>query len=337
MSAALTPELFRERFALETFADGGVVVDLVTGSYARLNPSAAALLSVLRDARETASAIDAAAARFGITPARAQADLVTLSLALEREGARVPPIEPFEYRQAADGGYDLWHGERRALHVDAMATHLTLASPPQTLPFPLFEYLSDVAPKLVFLMGTPVLHGSAWLGAAGVLGLCGKSRAGKTTTARALARHGGALVSEDLIVLARDLTRPVVYEGAEQKIHAWAREVAATLAAAPDAATDLRPLRDAATGPALPLSALWFLDARRRGDAFTRTPLSKTGALVELMSHEFLGAAGEAQWRRFLAAGRSIVDAAAAFEASLPLGLDRLDAAMGDYAMNSAS
>jgi hypothetical protein len=337
LSAALTPSLFRERFALATFADGGVVVDLVTGSYARMNPSAAALLSILRDARETASAIETAASRFGISPARARADLEALSLALEREGTRIPPIEPFRYRPAADGGYDLWHGERRALHVDATATRLVLACPPETLSFPLFEYVSDMAPKLVFLMGTPVLHGSAWLGAGGALGLCGKSRAGKTTTARALARQGGVLVSEDLIVLARDLARPAVYEGAEKKVHAWAREVAAALTDAPGTAADLRALQAAATGPTVPLSALWFLDARRRGDAFTLAPLSKTGALVELMSHTFLGAAGEAQWRRFLDAGRSIVDAAAAFEAALPLGLDRLDGAMGDYAMNSAS
>lgn len=332
MSAALTPARLRERYALAAFADGGVVVDLESGSYARLNASAAALLSSLEAAETTEAALAAVAARFGIAEARARADLDALSRALALEGARIPPIEPFEYRPAAGGGYDLWHGERRALHVDAESRHLTLASPDEPLPLPVYEYVSDMAPKLVFLLGTPVLHGSSWNGPNGVLGLCGKSKAGKTTTARTLARHGGAVLSEDLIVLAGDLTAPRIYEHGEERVHDWEREAAARLSAAPGAVVDVSTLREATTGPTAPFSTLWFLSAQRRGDVFTRTALTKTAALTELLSHEFLGAAGHQQWRRFLAAGHSIVDAVASFEAALPLGLERLDAAMAGYA-----
>jgi hypothetical protein len=331
LSAPLSPARFRERYALAAFADGGVVVDLETGSYARLNASAAALLSSLEAAETTDAATAAVAARFQIDPARARADLDALSRALELEGARIPPIEPFEYRPAAGGGYDLWHGERWALHVDAEVRHLTLGAPDEPLPLPLFTYVSDMAPKLVSLLGTPVLHGSSWSGPHGVLGLCGKSKAGKTTTARTLARHGGALVSEDLIVLAADLSAPRIHERGEAQVHAWEREAAALLSADPSAAVDVRALQEATTGPTLPFSTLWFLSAQRRGDTFTRTALTKAAALTELMSHEFLGAAGNQQWRRFLAAGQAIVDAVASLEAALPLGLERLDAAMAGY------
>jgi hypothetical protein len=167
--------------------------------------------------------------------------------------------------------------------------------------------------------------------------MCGKSRAGKTTTARTLARHGGTLVAEDLIILAPDLTTPRVFVSAEAKVLAWAREATGELARGPGTTVDTDGLRAAADGPTFPVDTLWFLDARRRGDGFARTALPRATALAELLAHDFLGAAGHESWRRHLASGHSIISAVAAFEVALPDGLDRLDEAMKRYATTSAS
>jgi hypothetical protein len=331
LTEPLTPGRFRDRYALAAFADGGVVVDLETGSYSALNGTAAAMLTVLQTASSADEAVDRLAARFGISAERARADLAGLTEALSREGLRIEPIDAFRYRQAEDGGYDLWHGERRTVHLTPDLRRVTLGQRRDELPLEVYEYVSDLAPKVMFLLGIPVLHGSTWQRSAGVLAMCGKSKAGKTTTARTLARHAGRVLSEDLITLRLEDGKPCVFVEAEANIVRWSRAAAQALNAGA-ASVDTRGLVEAATGPTAELTSLWFLDARRRGERFLISPISKAAALTQLLSHGFLGGAGDAHWRRFLETCRTITAAVAAHEASLPSGLDRLDAALADFA-----
>ncbi len=332
----ITPEAFRERFALATYSDGGVVADLTTGGYARVNATAARMFEMLSRARDFDAALDAIAAHFEIPVARAASDLGALLRALAREGVRTEAPDDLRYRLAADGGYELWHGELLALHVDAAGERMSLRAPPETLPLDIYKYVSDLAPKVMFLQGTAVLHGSSWHDGRQVMGLCGKSRAGKTTTARTLAKHAGTLVSEDLLVLGPDSSHPAVIVGAEARFTEWSRAAARDLRSQ-GASVDASPLRDAAIGEALPLERLWFLDAQRRGPAFQTTELSRARGLVELMAHGFLGAAGHANWRHHLTTGQALIGGLRSFEVALPDGLERLDAAMQIYATNSAS
>lgn len=332
-----TPESFRERFALATFPDGGVVADLRTGSYGKVNATGAAMLGALERAASFEAAAAEIASRLQIPVSVASRDMRGLVATLAGAGARTAPFGVLRYRPAPEGGYDLWHGERRALHVDADARRLTLASPPESLPFKIYDYVSDIAPKLLFLAGVPVLHGSSVVLGEGVLAMCGMSRAGKTTTARAFAAHGSRLVSEDLVILDLRDDQPRVFLEAEAGVRRWFREGARALEANHTAALDVRALRDAAAGPTYPLSTLWFLDAGRRGDGFVRNVIGKTDALVDLLTHAFLGAEGDASWKRYLAAGRAIVAAATPCRMDLPNGLAALDAAIRDYRTNSAS
>lgn len=331
MSAPLTPARFRERYALATFADGGVVVDLETGSYSALNGTAAAMLTALQTASSDDDAVDRLAARLGISAERARTDLATLTEALSGEGLRVEPIDAFRYRRAEDGGYDLWHGEHRTVHLAPDLRRVTLGRRRDELPLDVYEYVSDLAPKVMFLLGIPVLHGSTWQGSAGVLAMCGKSKAGKTTTARTLARHAGRVLSEDLITLRVDDGKPYVFVEAEANIVRWSRATAAALNEGAEW-VDTSGLVEVATGPVAKLTSLWFLDARRRGERFEISPASNTAALTELLSHGFLGGEGDAHWRRFLETCRAITAAVAPHVASLPSGLDRLDAALADFA-----
>jgi hypothetical protein len=165
--------------------------------------------------------------------------------------------------------------------------------------------------------------------------MCGKSKAGKTTTARTLARHRGHLVSEDLIALRLEDGVPCVFFLGEDTIDQWARDAAEALKRGAGA-VETAGLLQAATGPTVPLTSLWFLDAARRGERFQLSELPKTAALAELLTHGFLGGGSAESWRRFLATGHAVVSAAQTFQAALPLGLDRLDAALADYARSHA-
>jgi len=336
MSDTITPDVFRGRFALAVFSDGGVVLDLETGSYSRVNSSAAILLEELDRADTTTAAVTKAADRLQIPAALALEHFRALTTQLVGEGLRHEPPDPFRYRRSHDGGYDLWHGDRLVLHADERGERLTLVALPPTLPLPVYDYVSAVAPKLLFLRGVTVLHASSWLRQGSLLGLSGKSRAGKTTTARTLAKHGGQLFSEDLLVLAADLSRPEAFLSGEATTHRWSHETSHQLERGSGwAGTD--ELVRAASGPTVPLTDLWFLDVRRRGDKLQVHQLGRSEGLVLVLANHFLGAAGPDSWRRHFAASRAISAAVTAYEVSVPAGLENLDRAIGAYTTNSAS
>jgi hypothetical protein len=334
----LTPDDFRERFALAAFSDGGVVVDLATGSYSRLNATGASMLASLAAANTTAAAIADIASRYHIPPALCAEHLAELARALAREGLRQEPADPFRYRPAADGGYDLWHGSRIALHVDSMGKALRTVTPFAELPLKLFDYVSGIAPKLLFLRGATVLHGSSCIRHGALLGICGKSRAGKTTTARTFARHGSRLISEDLLVMSPDLADPGVFVDGEKRVKEWSlRATVALEASAWGESAAIEPLLDAMSGPTVPLASLWFLDAARRGERMAMRRLDRSQALTMVMANQFLGASGHENWRRHLQSSCALAGSISAFELDLPNGLDRLDDSIRRYATNSAS
>jgi hypothetical protein len=336
MTLALTPQTFRDRFALATFPDGGVVVDLETGSYSRLNASGAAVLEELARADGIDAAIAAIADRFRISLPTAMDDLRAITTGLQGEGLRNEPPDLFRYRPAPGGGYDVWHDARHVLHIDESGRVLRLKSPPEDLPLRLYDYVSGIAPKLLFLRGVTVLHGSSCLRGESLLGFCGKSRAGKTTTARTFAKHGSPLISEDLLVFHPDLSTPAVFIDGEARVNRWSREATETLAAGSGATIDTVALMAAASGTSIPLRFLWFLDATRRMEKLDQKKLSRSDTLALVMTNHFLGG-GTVSWRRYLSASHAIASVVTAYELELPNGLDRLDHAIQSYNASSTS
>jgi len=333
----LDPRAFRRRFALAVFDDGGIAVDLINGNYSRLNSSAAFLLEELERASSTGEACRAAAARLGIPSSVAQQEVEGLVRQLYEIKENDDPVGPFRYLPSNDGGYELWDSEQAVLHTDKEGKRLTLHAHSTPLPFRIFDYVSEIVPKMLFLHGLTVVHGSSSHRGGSAIGMSGSSRAGKTTTARTLAKHGYQLISEDLLILGRDLKRPRVCVGAEASVHQRIRQIARQLTEGRELSVDTSDLRDAATGPQIDLAALWFLDAERRGGTFQLNRLTNPDALSLLMTNGFLGSAGGENWRRYLATGRAIIAAVESYRPDLPKGLDALDAAIMAYSTNWAS
>lgn len=68
------------------FAEETVALNLRTGRYHGLNPTAAAMLDALRDAPSIAAAADLLACRWDVAPEILAADLLELCDGLERRG-----------------------------------------------------------------------------------------------------------------------------------------------------------------------------------------------------------------------------------------------------------
>src|SRR5450432_32448 len=67
MTAPISPETFRQSFALASFSDGGVVLNVATGSYSRLNASAALLCAEIEKADSPQTALTSISERFDIS------------------------------------------------------------------------------------------------------------------------------------------------------------------------------------------------------------------------------------------------------------------------------
>jgi hypothetical protein len=337
MAAELTPDAFRNEFALAAVPGGGVVLNVARGSYWALNGSAAAILEEFDRATDQRDAIVNVVRRLGIDERHAARDLATVLSTLNTEGVRQEPLDPFRYRLAEGGGYNLWQGDMRVLHVSPDGTSIQLVADPAALPLRLYDYTSAVAPKVMFLLGMAVLHGSSCRAPDGtLLCMCGKSRAGKTTTARTLSRCGYPLESEDLLVLGPDLSAPRVFVRGEATVNRWSIEIADAMQATnrPLATEDLFA---AHSGQTRPLGRFWFLDVARRRERFLLRPLTPAQALPNVMNNQFLGAGAKQEWRRHLSVAQALASAVPASEAHLPNGLERLEQALRSYTTSSAS
>lgn len=333
MNSEITPIIFRERFALALFDDGGIVVDLFNGNYWRLNSTAAACCSAFQNESTLEDAIAAASASLGVPTSVATEYIQAITANLNGPSLRRERSGPFQYLDH-EGGYELWHSTQRVLQVDGRGDRVTLVARPSDLTFQIFDYLKGIAPKLLFLRGHTVLHGSAVTIGSGATAICGASGAGKTTTAKALARHGAPLIAEDLLVVGDHGIGSRIFTDGERRILGWCREGTKRLLTA-GATVDAQELDSAAAGTTIELQSVWFLDARRRGNAFKHVGLSRTETLEQLLAHAFLGAGGTAAWRRHLLRAHTISVAVRGSEISAPDGLDQLDQAIGAYMVNS--
>jgi len=341
MSApTLVGPAFRERYAIRRFRDGGVIVDLATGTYVRLNVSAAEICSILSDSRDLDEASILVSRRLAVARGLADRALSDVMQSLGREGPRQQPTGDFRYSPDVRGGYVLTSNGTPRLVIDADGTSVRLALPDQGLVrAQIYEYLRAIAPKLLFLRSKPVIHGAASLVRDGLRVISGESGAGKTTTARAFDAAGASLFAEDMLVVGS--VEPLgVHPGGEQGINAWADRWALRLAEDPRAELDEFPLRAGDCGEVVPVAQIWFIDRSRRvpdGDEIRARRLGETEGGLAMMTSLFLGSSAAADWRAFLSLAGTIAEAVPVFEALMPAGLDRLKAAAQRYTENSAS
>jgi hypothetical protein len=329
------PADFGARYLVTRCPEGGVIVDLTTGNFFRVNESAALICQLLCEAGSPAEASSRIARALGITDAdaaRVANDVVT---GLGRPSIRGVPQGSARFLDAGvdvDAGWELWTGERRLLKItpDLRVRLPEPATPPNVAA--LEVHLRTVAPKLLFGMGVTVVHASACIIGGELVAFAGLSGAGKTTTARAFAASGARLVSEDLVVLSPDAAGARVLLDAEPFVRDWAARTAGQLEIDPSLVVETRALEGVRRGTTMPLAKLLCVDrARRSGLTFSERPLNELEALCTLMEHNFLGAGDRRAAERFLASTLDLVRAVEVAELSCPNGLEALAEATRTY------
>jgi hypothetical protein len=331
------PSAFRERFALATFVDGGVVVDLGTGAYARLNLSATLICEALIEADDIASGVALVGKRLRLDDGEAARAIDEIVTALHTPSPRRDRRDPFEYAPASSGdGYVLSSNGMPKLWLSADGLVVRAAWTERSISTQTSEYLRAAAPKLLFLQGAAVLHGAACQGAKGLIAFCGDSGAGKTTTARAFSGAGASLFSEDMLVVA-SLSPLTVHSLGEEAIRRWALEAANDFDRTSEIST--LGLGAAFDGPSAAVAEMWFITAAQRVEGSAQIYLRRLGttdAALAVMGGLFLGATSQEEWRRFLGLSATIATSTPVFEARMPLGLDGLREAVRLYTQNSA-
>jgi hypothetical protein len=329
---------FRARFALESFDDGAVLVDLESGTYFELNATAREACAALLHAADRRDAEARLGARLG-TSAEEARSLIDAVLA-ELAGAPDAPATfagPFRYSRHGDV-YVLEDEGRPVLETRPRARELRLSAAATGLRFPMLEYVRAVTPKLLGLAGVTVFHAAACRWSGRSVAFAGASGAGKTTTMRAFVNAGADPIAEDLVLVAGDTRAPACHRGGEARARAWAQRTAERLERERAASVSFVDLADAASGETWPLDELWFIDsAGRRGDALATTKLGNAAGFLALLRNTFIGEADAVAWARHLGTVRDLADRLVLREASAPQGLAALAVGARRYVTNSAS
>jgi hypothetical protein len=328
--------VFAERYLVQAFPSGGVVVDLQNGNYFRVDPRAAIACAALVNG-DAASATAEVAARLTMTPEHAQKFVSDTRAALDAVQVRGTPTGPYHFHPER-GGYGLWHAGNRVLAVREPDFEILVPRGGGIEESPLLEfYVRAVAPKIMFARGLSILHAAACAIEDTLIAFAGQSGAGKTTTVRAFVNSGARPISEDLLVFKPGAGRPRVTLGSEVRVHAWAKDAAQRLAGGVTRVPSDE-LAMMAEGPEMALGTVLFLDASRRaGSAFELRRLDGADALLALMANDFLGASSREAWRQFVATATELTSAVELIDATAPLGVELLERAATRYMSSRTS
>jgi hypothetical protein len=325
-------EALRARFDVMAIDGEGILIDREGGGVYRLNRTACEIWSAVMAGDSVPEISASIASRFGIARERAVEDARSALTDLPVLPVRPSPHggEPtgFSWQETPEG-YALLDRGVVICEVDRQGAYLRLAPGAAETEIDARRTIRTVMPRVLALRGIYVLHAAA-LGiddAATVL--TGASGAGKTTTARAFARTGVELISEDLLVLASspEGCRAVV-EG-EAAMRSWVAKAAERAVAALREPLPCDGLDRVADGRSLPIATILLLDVdRRTGDRIQMERLSQTSALIALVDSIFVASTNGAAWRPHLDILRSLVKGATVSVGTMPLGLAALDAAV---------
>jgi len=332
------PGAFADRYLLTRYASGGVVVDLESGNYYRVNRTAALVCEALLRNRDRTAAAASVARELRVDAQEAASVVADVVAGLNVPGLRGEIQGSYHFFPTA-AGYELRHGANPVLEVSADGARVRIAPNAPRASVPTMElYVRALAPKLLFQKQISVLHAAACVIGGRLVAFAGVSGAGKTTTARAYTQAGATLIAEDLVVLSGDQAGAAVLTEGEKRIHAWASATAGRLMEAPEREISTTALTEQAIeGPTLRLHSILFLDrSRREGTDFKTEPLEAPDALAELLRHDFLGD-DVGTWRRFFESAVALLGEIEARLLWAPAGTEGLVTAAGRYISRTVS
>jgi hypothetical protein len=326
----------RADYVFERFVDGSVLLDLGSGLLFRLNSTATEIWELALSKGMAPSAIASDLARsHGISAEQASAD-VAAALAIPEHDPL--PAESTELTfEPGQTGFLLSRYGQPAFVIDTASE--TIQALPSTPPDDYGMFLRSMAPKLVARGGSLVLHASAVATPGGNLwAFLGTNGAGKTTTARTFARNGFRLISEDkLVTRVRGGKLTADLEG-EPRINDWIRRTRRSLELVQDRRAGFAEMAGWIEGPYLPIERAFLVDSQRRsGWSLDVHELGPSSAASEVFPHAFYGSALAADWRRQLSSVAVLARTARVFTATVPEGVDLLDAAIQAYIAIKAS
>ncbi len=323
----LTEEALRARFDVIAIDGEGLLIDRESGGVFRLNRTACEIWAALTAGKTIVEISRHLSRRFGLDEQQAERD----TRAVLQEVPDLPPkpiIDPFHWAVTAHG-YGFFEGERLVCEIDSTGASLWLADGARPTEAEARGYLKSVAPKILALRDVFILHASAVEIDGALLVFSGRSGAGKTTSARAFARTGARLASEDLLVLVPSPVGPQAVIGGEAAILAWIFEHAARLASAPEQAVSCEPLAHCAEGPRLPIAQILLIDAgRRAGERIELEALASPDALVALIESAYFASPDARHWRARFVPLRDLAGVAATSRVTMPARLSVLDTAV---------
>ena len=314
----------RERYELATTADGGVLLDLDSGDLHRLNATAALVWELALAGASPDEIAAGLVTRFEIDPAIAARDSAR-ALKLEAYALGERPSDFFY--EPSDGGYRFVAGGAPVFRIagDGSWIAATGAGDPARTGYHLRGFLAKVAA----LLGMPVLHASSVRQPDGTaLLFVGKSGAGKTTSARAFARAGCELLSEDKVVVETDGDTVWMVADAEKELHHRTALLQEELVRQPAGTVcDTRSLLGAVGGHRDRIGEIFFIRAEGRQQQWMGLRrLGQAEALEKTFLNGFYGSGEPRAWRRQLQVMAALARAAASFDASMPEGLAALEA-----------
>jgi hypothetical protein len=328
-----------ERFLIETFSERGVLLDLATGTYFRMNGPGRHVCEALLSTPSLEAAVAEVVQRLHISAEQAAIEVTEISNGLIAPVPRRTSPGPFSYRPDMH------------LYLQCFEDVPVLEIGPdgqnaRVLPgagerVSLEDCLRVAAPKLLVLQGFTVLHASACVVEGGLVAFCGLSGAGKTTTARAFSEAGWTAFCEDLIVIetaSLSTPRPAAHALGEEGAHSWARATARSQAKVDVIDCSGLGKTVVADRKTIPLrTALFLANDRRMGKDIVLAQATPDGALVHLMECSFLASSSPSSWRQLFESFAAIARTVDGFVVSVPQGISSLADAARRYIDSSTS
>lgn len=294
------PSAFSSRFFVVAVRGDGIVLDLRSGEYSRVDGAGLVACRVLARGGSLREAAAEVARRFDVGTARAARDVRALVSALEvaPHGTGHSPMFRVSPR-----GFELATASGARIVVERDGSCVTQRGHDALL-------LRRAAPHVLALRGTAVLHASSVLGTGGVIAFVGESGRGKSTLARLLGRENLRVTSTDLLALdgSRD-----AFVDSERAVHRWTRRRSESIVADPlEGAVERRPL------------ARVLLLERAPIDRIEIDALPPIVAMASLFENAFVELPVPSVWTRALVLAASLVARGMVRRVRVPEGLANL-------------